>query len=310
MAKRSMLAFLYDQCGTAPPPVGVDLKGKTVLVEPGEGEAAIQRLEMATGYNKAELWLIDLAEFSSVKEFADRASKELERLDIVVLNAAIATLKYSVTKDSWETELQVNNLSLSLLALLLLPRMSDTAQKFNVLPRMVVVSSDLHFWTNFDDKVIGSPNVFSLLSSKEYCTPKNFAKRYVDTKLLNVFFTRGLNNRLKDRSIIVNTVNPAFCYSELRREWTGLFNTIFEWLFAWTTEEGSRQLVWASVGVPEGGIEKLKGAYIHLSKVMEPSDSVLGDEGKKKEDKLWNDLISILTELDPRVADVVNQHLQ
>jgi hypothetical protein len=67
----------------------------------------------------------------------------------------------------------------------------------------------------------------------------------------------------------------------------GLANSVFEWLFARTAEEGSRQLVWAAVGIPDGGLEKLRGALIDLSGVDEPSDYVLGEKGKEREDKLW-----------------------
>jgi NAD(P)-dependent dehydrogenase (short-subunit alcohol dehydrogenase family) len=46
--------------------------------------------------------LVDLAEFSSVKAFANRALEELQRLDILLLNAAIATTAFSLTKDGYE----------------------------------------------------------------------------------------------------------------------------------------------------------------------------------------------------------------
>lgn len=54
-------------------------------------------------------------------------------------------------------------------------------------------------------------------------------------------------------------------------------------------KEGSRQLVWAAVGVPEGDetlLGDFRGAYIHQSHVDEPSDFVIEVEGKKREDKL------------------------
>lgn len=60
-------------------------------------------LKQATGYSKAELWMVDLAEFSSVRTFVDRALRDLERLDILMLNAAISSEKYTATKDGWET---------------------------------------------------------------------------------------------------------------------------------------------------------------------------------------------------------------
>jgi hypothetical protein len=150
-----------------------------------------------------------------------------------------------------------------------------------------------------------------------------------------VFFTRALNNRLKDQSIIVNSVNPGFCYSELLRDVKNVALPIFQWLLAHSAEEGSRQLVWAAVGIPQEKdqtLKDLRGAYIHQSHIDEPSDYVLGEEGKKRENKLWvsqrhllcisrgvrtiklsrlhqNDLISVLEGIDPRIKDVVAEHL-
>ena len=82
------------------------------------GEAALQRkdsfllfprrsstvtgLVETTQYTRAELWLIDLANFASVKAFADKVTDELDRVDILIENAAVATFKYSVTVDGWE----------------------------------------------------------------------------------------------------------------------------------------------------------------------------------------------------------------
>lgn len=106
-----------------------------------------------------------------------------------------------------------------------------------------------------------------------------------------MFFVRALSDLLKNENIIVNTVNPGFCYSELLRNTTALqklFLTGLQKVLARQTEEGSRQLVWAAVGVPgDGGADKLRGAYINLTDIHEPSDFVLGEEGKKREKKLW-----------------------
>lgn len=69
--------------------------------------------------------------------------------------------------------------------------------------------------------------------------------------VLNVFFFRALNARLPPTiPVIVNAVSPGYCYSELRREFSGLLaviDYIMERLLAWTAEEGSRQLVWGAL---------------------------------------------------------------
>jgi NAD(P)-dependent dehydrogenase (short-subunit alcohol dehydrogenase family) len=62
-------------------------------------------IQEATGYSTAELWLIDLAVFDSVKAFVDRSMSELQRLDIFLLNAATTPgmdTRCFLTKDGWE----------------------------------------------------------------------------------------------------------------------------------------------------------------------------------------------------------------
>ena len=46
----------------------------------------------------------------------------------------------------------------SLLALRLLPILHRTAERYNTNPRIVVVSSDLHYWVELDKDVFDSPN--------------------------------------------------------------------------------------------------------------------------------------------------------
>ena len=107
--------------------------------------------------------------------------------------------------------------------------------------------------------------------------------------MLNVFFARGLSERLGDKPLIVNTVNPGFCYSALRRNVTGLRAWpmwLMELVLARTSEQGSRQLIWACIGGKDN-IDQLRGAYISSTQVREPSDFVVNEEGKRAQTKLW-----------------------
>lgn len=64
------------------------------------GFIAIAELQETTGY-KAELWLMDLSSFASVKAFINKFNKECDRLDILVENAAIVE-GFTNTADGWE----------------------------------------------------------------------------------------------------------------------------------------------------------------------------------------------------------------
>lgn len=88
------------------------------------------------------------------------------------------------------------------------------------------------------------------------------------------------------------SANPGLCASELRRNVTegSKILAFAEWLlvkvFGYTGEEGSRQLVYAAVGG-----EDLNGQYIERSKITEPSDFVIGNDGKILQEQYW---VSIL----------------
>ena len=107
--------------------------------------------------------------------------------------------------------------------------------------------------------------------------------------MLNVFFARGLSERLRDKPLIVNAVDPGLCHSDLSRNLTGMRAwSLWLWktLLARTTEQGSRQLVWACIGGKDN-IEQLRGAVISSMQVQESSDFVVSEEGKRAQTKLW-----------------------
>jgi len=53
-----------------------------------------------------------------------------------------------------------------------------------------------------------------------------------------------------------------------------------------TSEEGSRQLIWAAVG-GEDQLDEMRGAYISIAQISEVSDFVISEDGKVYQDKLW-----------------------
>jgi retinol dehydrogenase-12 len=58
-------------------------------------------IEAATGY-RSELWILDLAKFASVLEFADKFEKDGGRIDILIANAGVVWPDYRETVDGWE----------------------------------------------------------------------------------------------------------------------------------------------------------------------------------------------------------------
>lgn len=68
-----------------------------------KGKLAKAMVEEVTSYEGAlEVWELDLGSFDSVKAFAARCAA-LDRLDMLVENAGIATQDWVLTKDGWES---------------------------------------------------------------------------------------------------------------------------------------------------------------------------------------------------------------
>jgi retinol dehydrogenase-12 len=153
-----------------------------------KGEAAKKTIEEETKREGVlEVWQLDLASYASVKEFAARAN-ELERLDILVENAGIATQVYNLAEDN-ESTITVNVVSTFLLALLMLPKLKETATKFSKQPHLVIVSSGIHLMSNLPERKDPSGRIFDTLNDK---AKAQMGGRYPTSKLLEVFFVREM----------------------------------------------------------------------------------------------------------------------
>ena len=109
------------------------------------GETAKTEIEGATGRSDvAEAWTLDLASYDSVKAFAKKAVTELDRIDALIENAGVAAYQ-RVMAEGHVIDITVNVLSTLLLGVLLLPKMSESAQRFRILPHIVVVTSHICF---------------------------------------------------------------------------------------------------------------------------------------------------------------------
>ena len=187
-----LIDFIYSQLFITLPYPTSDFSGKTIIVTGSnvglgleaarhftrlnadkvilgvrnleKGEAAKKSIEETTNrLGIVEVWQLDLASYESTKQFVKRA-EGLRRLDAVVENAGIATRRYQVAEDN-ESTITTNVISTYLLALMILPKLRETATKFNTTPHLTIVSSEVHSFTSFPEK--NSPNIFKTLSDKE-----------------------------------------------------------------------------------------------------------------------------------------------
>lgn len=202
-----------------------------------------------------EVWQIDMDDYESVKRFAARASSELERLDGVLANAGIMTSQFAMSEDN-ERTITVNVVSTFLLALLLLPKLHESAEKFGINPHIVIVNSALHYTAPIKE-LEPDGEIFTRLNNPKTA---DMASRYAVSKLLVLYAVRELAEQLqkkkknKEHLVITNTPNPSFCKSGLIGENPPIGMRVFETLLTRSTEMGSRALVHGlSAGVESNG---------------------------------------------------------
>lgn len=129
-----------------------------------KGQKAKASIEKSTArQGVVEVWQLDLTSYESVKQFAKKA-QGLQRLDVLLENAGVMSERWAMAEQD-ELSVTTNVVSTFLLGLLLLPKLQETATRFNVRPRLVVVASDLHFTTNLEGRK--APNIFDKLRDEE-----------------------------------------------------------------------------------------------------------------------------------------------
>ncbi|KAJ3952870.1 Short chain dehydrogenase/reductase dmxR8 [Colletotrichum tropicale] len=242
-----------------------------------------------------EVWHLDMSSYASVQKFAARLSSELGRVDIFHANAGVAHVEYKLMEDN-EGQITVNVVSTFLLAALVMPKMKETAAKYNTRPTLTITTSETHAWTPFNERHAPEGGIYDALNEQGKKDPNSL---YWPSKLLEVFGVRSIaeRNPATGCPVTVNMVNPGYCRSELVREldtWVVWFLNTF---MARSAEYGSRTLVHAG----SAGVES-HGKYLSDCQVDEPSAFVRSAEGKVTQDRVWVELMGKLETIKPGVT--------
>lgn len=130
---------------------GEDAKRSIRTIAPSLSESAI------------EVWELNMLVFASVRSFANRATVELDRLDVVILNAGVYKLKFEEHAGGEET-ICVNVVSTIMLAILLLPKLRDSSEESPTQPVVTIVGSELYSIASFPEKK--APSIFKAFNDK------------------------------------------------------------------------------------------------------------------------------------------------
>ncbi|KAK4052709.1 hypothetical protein OIV83_001996 [Microbotryomycetes sp. JL201] len=241
--------------------------------------------------NQVQVWQLDLASLESVNEFAKRATSELDRLDLLLENAGVMRLEYEKTTDGFEQTLQVNGIATGLLGVLLLPMLVKTSKmaspspaSSSYKPHLTVVGSEVHAWSPWKGNADGS--IVQHLNPEEQFNKEGGMERYQISKILSVFIAHKLAELARGSNVVVNVVNPGLVLSEFRREMSGVLPVLMDKLLARTTPDGARYILWACI---EDTSDE-PGAYVTCCAVKPPSPFVRSSEGKRAEDKVWEEM--------------------
>ena len=109
------------------------------------GNEAKAKIDSATNTTDvAEAWYLDLANYDSVKNFAKKAITELDRIDGLIQNASVASIAEEPLNGQ-DANISINVVGTFLLALHLLPKLSESARKNNGQSRLTFVCSRAGF---------------------------------------------------------------------------------------------------------------------------------------------------------------------
>ncbi|KAK3312135.1 hypothetical protein B0H66DRAFT_595770 [Apodospora peruviana] len=266
-----------------------------------KGQAAVQSIEASTSRKGvAEVWELDLAKYASVEAFARRVIAELPRLDVVIANAGVFIWEWKMAEDN-ETDITVNVVSHMLLAMLLLPKMRQTAVESGKPAVFTFTGSFTHFMTEFPERK--SDAIFRDLADQ---TKYRRDDRYYVSKMIQLLIMREFANQLtkseatKPGKVITSAINPGFVATTIMRHRGKLFQigmVVLKALLSRTPEEGGRTLVHGAEGR-----EETHGQYLDDCKVAKPSEFVLSEEGDKTQKQLWRELMAKLEKIHPGIS--------
>ncbi|MBW2358137.1 MAG: SDR family oxidoreductase [Deltaproteobacteria bacterium] len=182
--------------------------GATILLHgrnPARGERVLREIRNATGNDRIEIFIADLASLKQVRNLAEQVHQKHDSLDVLINNAGVYETTRKITQDGFEMTFAVNHLAPFLLTLLLLDLLIKSAPS-----RIINVSSIAH----------ASSIDFENLQGEKHC---GGYEAYSLSKLCNILFTYKLAQRLKGKGITVNCLHPGVINTKLLAKVTGKY---------------------------------------------------------------------------------------
>ncbi len=232
-------------------------------------EAATRVERARRGGSPVETAVADLASQAQVRALAAELLDRHQRIDVLVNNAGALYVRHQLSADGIELTWALNHLAPFLLTGLLLDRLRESAPA-----RIITTSSGAHN---------GRSIPFDALAGEVPDGGRNF-RRYGQTKLANILFTRELARRLESSGVSAYCFHPGLVATGFSRNNGPAVKAAATIArpFSRSPERGARTLVWLA-DTPDVG-ELQSGGYFVDERLATPSANARDDEAARR---LW-----------------------
>jgi NAD(P)-dependent dehydrogenase (short-subunit alcohol dehydrogenase family) len=270
-----------------------------------KGQATKSALEKRLGRrDQLEVWELDMMSYDSVEAFASRAN-ELDHLDIAVLNAGTRRVKFIQSEYGWEEDLQVNTLSTTLLAILLLPKLKESKQHTGRIPILEFVNSGLHQNAVAPLEVRQKPSVLDHYNKKENHREGN---QYKFSKVFLMYATKKLADEVSSGDVIITSICPGWVNTNLGRDHffpgVHLLAFFFTLLFMRSPAVAANTVL---SGTTQG--ESVHGRFWQHDAIQPIPPSLAGPEMKELSARMWYEIIGALERDVPNVSKALDAAL-
>lgn len=219
---------------------------------------------------RGQFVIADLSRMKDTVEAAERISKMVDRLDVLINNAGNHFPNYKITSEGFESTLALNYLSPFVLTHHLIERMEQTASQVGE-SRIINISSIMHKAPiNWDD-----------LNCKNNRYKSTFA--YYQSKHMLTSFTYLLSNKLKDTGITVNCIHPGFVKTTIAKsDYPFPMNVIVPIVGLFIGEKPEQAAdtpVWLALSKEAKSID---GEYVHHRKIKKSWPPTRNEEAQRR----------------------------
>jgi NAD(P)-dependent dehydrogenase (short-subunit alcohol dehydrogenase family) len=226
--------------------------------------------------------LCDLADLTSVQQAAHSMIMKKENIDLLVNNAGVmAPPRRMETAQGWELQFGTNHVGHHFLTRLLLPSMAEGG-------RIVTLASTAH--------TMGTLNFDNLNYDKDRPKRRMYTgwNAYGQSKLANILFAKGLNDKLKDSGSTIQSVSlhPGVISTNLWKYTPFFLKPLTGFIADKSPQQGAATSIFCSLVEPSAFSG---GEYCSDCQIVQPND-MARDKDKHLRTKLWDETERLIAE--------------